>query len=1064
MPGAVLGARARCPRPGRTRTSSSSSSRRAPPGLRPARSRRASPPTGRRTRAASWRSSPTSSTSTPGTRRPSTAPAWPSGGRRTCGTTPAQRRGLDHQAVGGLGDVAAERVELARRARRAGRSRGRAGGRCRAAARGSRPARPARPAPGSARRRRRGRRRCRARSPVPRTVSPSLVEASRRRPSRSRRSRSPSPAWVRARRPAGHGDPAAGDQRGGEERRGVGQVRLDLDVDGAERAAAPPPDVGGGVVDRTPPLAQHRTVISMCGWLGTGGPTWRTATPVVEAGAGQQQRRDELAGGARRRCATGPPRRPAGAVHGERQRARGRRRRCRRRARAAPSSRGPIGRSPGPRVAVEGDRRPSASAATGGRKRITVPARPQSTPGRTRSGLGVTTPVVGRIVVDARRRGHAAPAAISRVSRARSGARSGDGPSASAARTRARLVSDLEPGTRTTASTGAERRAAPATAVWGHGRQPSLAPGAPFLLDRLQGGGVAEGRAGWGDVRDGTRRRASPEDLVEEFEVERRAARRSALAARLQRRADQAGLRRPRAAPRGGDVPDATDERLAEPARRRLRLLTWGLVPSWAKDPAIGNRHDQRPGRDGRREAGLPAGRSPSAAACCPADGYYEWYSRDRRLPPPRASRASSPSSSTAATAACWRWPGSTSSGATRTRPGGRPGRVAVDLHRAHDRRRRRRSAASTTGCRCSCERERWRRVARPRPRRPGRRRAAARARRARAGSRRTRSRPRSTTCATTARAGRPAAAEEAARPRPGSGRTVLSDRATRSSAEVRAVGTPAGDARVHVAAARRRARRPRARPRCRRRRRDGRPAPRWPPRCPPRRHGGAGRAAVAGRRPPGRRRRPVAGRGVAGGARDARRVAEDRSSSAAAAPGPGWPAAPRAASAPSACSRWPSRCTRRAGRTGPGCRSSTWPVAGRPTGAGGAGHPGPVRRPARYASPRRGQPARRRRACAVPVPTTRSGCPGGGTSRRARRPSSWSSAGDRLARHAGRGILAAPGEVDSACRMSAPRAGTAPYRTSTCASWPDAAAAGRRCCRPPEWPSDAAATTRQPA
>src|SRR5690349_13721714 len=27
-----------------------------------------------------------------------------------------------------------------------------------------------------------------------------------------------------------------------------------------------------------------------------------------------------------------------------------------------------------------------------------------------------------------------------------------------------------------------------------------------------------------------------------------------------------------------------------EPPQRQLRVVTWGLVPSWAKDPSIGNR------------------------------------------------------------------------------------------------------------------------------------------------------------------------------------------------------------------------------------------------------------------------------------------------------------------------------------------------------------------------------------------------------------------------------------------------------------------------------------------
>lgn len=65
----------------------------------------------------------------------------------------------------------------------------------------------------------------------------------------------------------------------------------------------------------------------------------------------------------------------------------------------------------------------------------------------------------------------------------------------------------------------------------------------------------------------------------------------------------------------------------AEPAaaRRQLRVVRWGLVPSWAKDPAIGSRMI-----NARREtlAEKPAFRRALAARRCllPADGYYEWY------------------------------------------------------------------------------------------------------------------------------------------------------------------------------------------------------------------------------------------------------------------------------------------------------------------------------------------------------------------------------------------------------------------------------------------------------
>lgn len=60
---------------------------------------------------------------------------------------------------------------------------------------------------------------------------------------------------------------------------------------------------------------------------------------------------------------------------------------------------------------------------------------------------------------------------------------------------------------------------------------------------------------------------------------------------------------------------------------RQLRVLRWGLVPSWAKDPAIGARL-----LNARAEtaAGKPAFRAALAARRCllPADGWYEWQRR----------------------------------------------------------------------------------------------------------------------------------------------------------------------------------------------------------------------------------------------------------------------------------------------------------------------------------------------------------------------------------------------------------------------------------------------------
>jgi putative SOS response-associated peptidase YedK len=61
-----------------------------------------------------------------------------------------------------------------------------------------------------------------------------------------------------------------------------------------------------------------------------------------------------------------------------------------------------------------------------------------------------------------------------------------------------------------------------------------------------------------------------------------------------------------------------------EPARRQLRVLKWGLVPYWAKEPAIGNRLI-----NARSDSLLskPAFKRAAAKRRCliPADGWFEW-------------------------------------------------------------------------------------------------------------------------------------------------------------------------------------------------------------------------------------------------------------------------------------------------------------------------------------------------------------------------------------------------------------------------------------------------------
>ena len=72
----------------------------------------------------------------------------------------------------------------------------------------------------------------------------------------------------------------------------------------------------------------------------------------------------------------------------------------------------------------------------------------------------------------------------------------------------------------------------------------------------------------------------------------------------------------------------AAGEAKADGPARELRVVRWGLVPSWAKDPSMGGRLI-----NARAETvdGKPAFRKAFARRRCllPADGYYEWQPKE---------------------------------------------------------------------------------------------------------------------------------------------------------------------------------------------------------------------------------------------------------------------------------------------------------------------------------------------------------------------------------------------------------------------------------------------------
>lgn len=116
-----------------------------------------------------------------------------------------------------------------------------------------------------------------------------------------------------------------------------------------------------------------------------------------------------------------------------------------------------------------------------------------------------------------------------------------------------------------------------------------------------------------------------PEDIIEEFEI--RTAVPDGDLPRLPADYNVAPTKEVYAVLERPPRPKSADEP-ARPAERQIRALTWGLVPSWAKDPKIGSRMI-----NARMEtvAEKPAYRRAfeKRRTILPADGYYEWYATE---------------------------------------------------------------------------------------------------------------------------------------------------------------------------------------------------------------------------------------------------------------------------------------------------------------------------------------------------------------------------------------------------------------------------------------------------
>ncbi len=187
-------------------------------------------------------------------------------------------------------------------------------------------------------------------------------------------------------------------------------------------------------------------------------------------------------------------------------------------------------------------------------------------------------------------------AAISVVSRARSGSRSRDGSPARAARISARLVTDFEPGTLTSASTGLVARGAGQGAVMA-----TILPHRLRTVLRMCGRYVAKrdlaGLAAEFEAEDATGQALRPDYNIAPTDLV------------------PVVVLRHRSGDRDG------------PRVRQLRAAKWGLVPSWAGDPG---RAAKLINARAETVTELPAFRSAVRRRRClvPADGWYEWAPR----------------------------------------------------------------------------------------------------------------------------------------------------------------------------------------------------------------------------------------------------------------------------------------------------------------------------------------------------------------------------------------------------------------------------------------------------